>query len=947
MLHRKSLPLLFLLFFAFTCAFAQTGSIKGNVKDAKTNEPLIGAAVSIQGTTTGSAVDVEGNFFISKVAAGKHNLLITYVGYKTKTIEIQVESGKQIVLNTTLDEEGGIALDAVVIVGERAKGTEIAVISEIKSIQQVAVGVGSQQIAKSPDRDAAQVARRVPGVSIIDNRFVLVRGLGQRYNSVLINNVIAPSTEVDSRAFSFDMVPSQIIDRMLIYKSGAADLPGEFAGGVIKIYTKRAPEENFLNVGISTGYRINTTFQSIQRQQTSGLTFLGSAGKDRQIPGSFPAQASVFKPFSDQEKAAFENQLGNKWGLRAVNAPLDIRANFSLGRRFNVGSVQIGNLTGINYSSTNANADVSLNTFVNGSEAGNYATQYKDQIFGYNSRLGIMHNWSFRFNPNFTLEFKNLFNQLGFEETVVRNGQNFEDDKQIRSYSQRFESRSIYSGQLLGTHSLKNGKLALDWVLGYSNTNRSEPDWRRLVYSRRTSDEPFSAEVENRLQTAARFFSKLNESVYTAAVNGEYKIGEGEEPIKIKSGIYTEQKNRKFSARWFGYDGGNNVRRTDPIDAIFSPSNVTGTSIQYFTIEEGTQWFDKYTAHNTLLAGYVSGFFSITDRLSATAGFRLEYNQQQMKSLPLPDSDSNEKAIKVNNTIVSPLPSLNLTYDLSDKQLIRLAYAYTVNRPEFRELAPFLYYDFNLNANVQGNEKLKIAQIQNIDFRWEYYPSPNELVSVGGFYKNFTNPIENFLPQRGGPSILDYTFINAKSAYSYGIEAEIRKSFSELSGDAFLKNITLQANASYIISRINLGDFVTLPSGISNDPYDAKSITDVKRPMMNQSPYLINAGAYYSNEETGWQASILYNVYGKRIFAVGNILNPTVYEMPRNVIDITVTKTFAKKWEARLAVQDILNQAVRLEQDFTRDSDINSSDNQTIRSFKKGSYVTVGLSYSF
>ncbi|MDJ1495147.1 TonB-dependent receptor [Cytophagaceae bacterium DM2B3-1] len=948
MLHPNSfLASLVISLFSISVLVAQTGSIKGTVKDSKTNEPLIGAAVAIQGTTNGSITDSEGNFLISKAPVGKQVLTITYISYLTKKIEVSVEAGKQIILNTALDEDAGQTLQEVVVTASKATNTEVAVISEIKSIQQVAVGVSAQQISRSPDRDAAQIARRVPGVSIVDNRFILVRGLSQRYNSVLINDVIAPSTEVDVRSFSFDMIPSNIIDRMLIFKSGAGDLPGEFAGGAVKIYTKSAPEENFTNLTIGTGYRSGTTFQSVEKYKGGKLDFLGFDDGDRSIPTKVPPQTS-FNNFSSEDRAVFANKFPNTWGVNKSTVPLDFRLNFTLGRRFDIGSIQTGNITSINYSNTNQFADVAFKTYENGNVAGVAQNNFKDAQYVSNVRLGVLHNWFFRFSPKFTLEFKNLFNQLGFSETVVRQGEDLNMNT-IKSYSERYESRSIYSGQLQGKHKLNGDKTTVDWVAGLGYTHRTEPDWKRLKYiaSSSGSETVYTASISNQplVSEAGRFYSRLDESVLTLAGNMEHKFGSSDDtdPVKLKFGFYTERKDRAFKARFFGYTSNPNADadaitaiKHQSINTIFSPANIQGGT-NSLTIEEGTKSTDRYDASNTLGAGYVSAYLPLTKKINATLGFRVEYNNQ---GLTVPGV-----ATKVDITKVSPLPSLNLVYNLSDKQLVRLAYSSTVNRPEFRELAQFRFYDFNTDSDVLGNEHLTTTTIQNADFRWELYPTPSELISVGVFYKYFKNPIESFLLPTGGG--LTYTFINTKQAKSYGIEAEIRKSLAELSSNAIIQNLSVVANASYIISRVDMGDYLTLPAAITTDPYAVQGITDKKRPMMNQSPYLVNAGLNYQNEVTGVQIGLLYNVYGKRIYAVGNINTPTVYEMPRNVIDLTASKTFNKKWEVKLAIQDILNQRYRLEQDFTKDSKITSEDKQPNRVYRRGTYSTISLSYNF
>jgi hypothetical protein len=936
--------LVYSLFFSLfsLCLLAQTGSIKGTIKDAKTGDALIGATVLIEGTTTGAAADIEGNFLISKAPAGAATLSVSFLGYQAKKINVQVESGKTTVVNTALDEDAGQALAEVVVTAERPTNTEVSLISEIKSVQQVAVGISAEQIVKTQDRDAAQIARRVPGVSIVDNRFVLVRGLSQRYNTVMINDVITPSTEVDIRSFSFDMIPSNMIDRMLIFKSGAAELPGEFAGGVIKVYTKQAPEENFTNVAFSTSYRAGTTFNTVPKTEGGSLDFLGLDNGDRAIPGSFPRTAQLFNGRSAQQRADLINQLPNNWGVNNVSAPLDYRFNVNLGRRFNWGSVRIGNLTGINYSSTNQFNDIAFNTFTNGDVAGGVAARYNDQFFSYGARVGILHNWSFRFNPNFLIEFKNLFNQLGFSETLNRTGTlEAGESRDVQSYSQRFESRSIYSGQLVGKNTFNGGRTDLNWQLGLGYTRRTEPDWRRLVYFRETgSEQPFSAAISNQpvLAYGGRFFSELDETSLTAAAGVEHKLGpaDKEDPIKLKAGFYTERKDRDFSARFFGYVNGSGEDKLLPVGEIFSPEHVTGEG--NFNVVEDTKPSDRYTAANTLLAGYASAYLPIGEKFSATLGLRMEYNRQELSS-----SDG-AAGVNVDNPILSPLPSVNMVYNLNDKQLVRLAYAYTVNRPEFRELAPFIYFDFPLNADIIGNRNLTTGNIQNVDARWEYYPSPSELLSFGVFYKHFRNPVENFL--REG-TLISYTFINAKEATSYGVEAEVRKSFSELSNRRFIQNLTFVGNASYIISNVNLGDLVAVDPLVNPEPLQVGALVDQRRPLQNQSPYLINGGFYYNDDELGLQVNALYNVFGKRLFAVGTLNNPTIYEMPRNVLDLNITKTLGQKFEVRLNIQDILNQRVRLEQDFDRNGKITASDRQTVRSFRRGQYFTLGLVYNF
>ena len=936
---------------SITVSFAQTGTIRGSVKDAKTKEVLIGCTVRIDGTTTGAATDIEGNFTIANVPAATHKLVVSYVSYLTTEIpNVRVESGNTTIIDTELQEEGKNLQEVVVRAG-RQTNTEVAVITEIKQLKPIAVGISAQQIQKSQDRDAAAAIRRVPGVSIVDNRFVLIRGLAARYNSVLINDVITPSTEVDTRSFSFDLVPSNIIDRMIVFKSGSADLPGDFAGGVVKIYTKRRPDQNFVDAGLTLGYRANTTFQSVQTHARGGLSALGLWSADQQIPSSFPAKAGDFNALNAPQRGAYTRLLPNSWAPQTITAMPDIRFALNTGRRFDVGDVRVSNLTSINYSTTNQFTDVAFNVYQPGSTANALAQQYKDQNFNRATRLGVLHNWSARFSPAFNLEWKTLFNQLSTTETVQREGQHIDNSQDVRSYSQRFENRSIMTTQLAGEHTVSQ-LTKINWVGSFGYTGRWEPDWKRARYTRQIgTQDAFSIVTPNdpTPTETGRFYSKMKEFVYSAIGNYEHTFGNptDREPNRIKAGVYGERKQRDFAARFYGYQVVGNAQenlRTRDIGSTFASENVTGQPGR-FALLDGTRDLDSYQGNNTYLAGYVSGDLNFGSRANLTAGFRGEYNDQEIRAT-LSGVDKRLSSIK----IFSPLPSLNFTYKLSDQTNFRLAYSSTVNRPEFRELAPFRYYDFNLVADIQGSPILTTATIQNVDAKWEFYPTPNELISVTGFYKHFRNPIESLLLLT--PNGFAYTFFNSESARSYGVELEMRKGF-ENSSSAFLKNLTLVGNVSLIKSQVTVGDVIRAPE-LSGQINEYRDITDSKRPLTGQSPYLINLGLYYAAPTSGWQGNLLYNVFGQRIFTVGNIDNPSIYEMPRHVIDLNVTKQVGKQLEFRLGIQDILNQPVRFAQDFNRDgkigkdvTSVSANADQNIRNFRRGSYYTFSAIYTF
>jgi TonB-dependent receptor len=932
------------LFFLPISTFAQTGSIQGQIIDTTANEGVIGANVVIKGTTIGSSTDIEGNYLIPNVAAGTYTIVISSIGYRSKEVEgVVVQAGKVITLNVKLSEDAK-QLDDVVVQAERETYSEISVISEIKLSQVVAVGISGEQISRNQDRDAASVIRRIPGISLMDNRFIMVRGLGQRYNTVMLNDIITPSSEVDTRAFSFDIVPSNIIDRMFVYKSGAGDLPGDFAGGVVKIYTKDAPQENFTNISFTTGYRLNTTFESVQKYEGGKLDWLGFDDGGRQLPNGFPGDREAFARLSSTQTANLNSQFEGKWSTQEKTVPLDLRFNFNIGRRFKLGNMTVGNLSSVNYSNTQQFAAIDFDFYENtqGNEGfvGQLSRSFDDRQITNNIRLGILHNWLFRFDAKNSLEFKNLFNQLTFSETVLRSALNINDGTLQARRSLRFENRSIYSGQLIGKHELSD-KFNFNWTVGYSYTNRQEPDWRRLVQN--IDNGGVATVVLPGAPTAretTRFFSNLNEHVISGNLAAELRLSEKEDEkaSKLKFGAYLERKNREFQARFFGYrPGQGNYSGIDP-DLLLSPIYVTANDL-IFT--EGTKSEDKYDASNTLFAPYVSYSLPITSKFTMVAGLRTEYNIQQLSTIV-----DNLRPIDISKGIFSLLPSLNLIYDITDKSLIRFGYSSTVNRPELRELAPFQFYDFNLDAIVRGNTDLTTATIQNVDVRWEYYPTPGELISIGAFYKYLNKPIENILTNTTGPG-LDYTFINSRYAQNYGLEVEFRKNLNFMAG-SFWKNLNLVANASVIYSQVILPDVVNIPQPDGSfTPVNSNELVDAtSRPLMFQSPYLINAGFYYNNEDKGWQINLLYNVFGQRIFALGNDDNPTIYEIPRNVIDINISKTLGKHWEIRFTAQDLLNQRFLYKQDSNRNGKVDKED-KDIRSFRRGQYLSLGAVFNF
>lgn len=949
---RKVLLSIILISSASVYVFAQLGTIRGNVKDAISGEGIVGANIYIAGSTQGAAADLNGDFEIPHVKTGNYNLIVSFISYKSDTLKnIAVYPDQITVVNTTLVEESQ-QLSEVVITSARMRNTDVSIISDIKTNQLVVAGISSQQISMSQDRDAAQIVKRIPGVTILNNKFVNVRGLSERYSIVLLNGIIGPSTEVDTRAFAFDLIPSNMIDRMLVYKSGGAELPGDFAGAAIDITTKSVVDENNVSVNITAGYRVGTTFGDFNTEVGSSTDWLGYDNGYRDLPSDFPVKnlRAYTSDLSKYTNRTIVGQAGtslnNNWEAKAGQAAPDIRTTINFSKSGYIGKKKLGNITSVSYSNTHQRFGQN-NYFYEGFDPQQPDKKlgrryvYNDNRDVSNVRLGVISNFIFEFSPSNKIEFRNMYNQQGSSTVTSRTGVEDVLNFDVNNLGINYAERAFYSGQLVGKHSLTD-HINVNWIAGYSTISADQPDYRRIRSQRaHGSDDAFAVVIPPSANPVdGRFFSTLDEKIYTGTLNFDYKFNpeaDDDHQSKLSLGAYAAKTERDFSARWFSFNffpgqSPDLSILTQPFNNIFTPENLINPedapgqlAPPVFFLDEGTTPQDAYTGDNLYTSGYLNYLKSINN-FRMSFGARVEYNRQQLTSGP----------DVVDNPITSILPFVNLSYNLSEKSLVRLAYSKTVNRPNFRELAPFNYYDYDRNANFYGNPDLKIADIHNVDLRWEKYPSKSESISFGVFYKHFINPIEIKLQQ--GSNII-YSFTNAEAATSLGAELDIRKSLDGLTRSNFVNKLNVLLNAAIIDSK------VTFTSADADNQ-------DKERAMQGQSPYIINAGLYYVDIESGLQVNLSYNVFGKRIFAVGDFnqqtgvanAQPTQYEMPRNQIDLTVSKDFGQHFNLKLGVQDILNQEYRLIQDSNSNREITSFDDP-IQTYKPGQYITVGVTY--
>ena len=948
------LQLLFILFIEIlsVTAFGQ-GSLQGKIIDIKTKESIVGASVYIQGTTIGSSTDIEGNYNIKNVKPGTYNIMVSFISYKLDTIPgIKVRKDKVTILDHGLTETT-TQLKEVSVTARKKTDTEISQINNSKQSNLIIVGVSSQQISKSQDKDASEVIRRLPGVTIMGGRFVVVRGLIERYNTVWLNNASTPSSETDQRAFSFDLLPSNMINNLVIYKTPAPEIPADFAGAFIQISTKNIPEKNSLSFGYTVGYNDGTSIKGFEKYKGGNTDWLGFDDGTRKLPSEVPSTNEVLV-LQDYNNGPAEQQAYRKQRMleiahsfssisssSKITAPLDNKFNIDFSRIINAGKVKIGNITALSYKLSHSTDEIQrskVESYGTTSAGVTYSKLYQDSEYDETVGIGAISNWSLSTGKS-VYEFNNLFNQTGNSSTIVRNGiDHYRDDNKVYKTMLGYASRTTYSGSIGGNHHF-NDNNSLLWTLGYSYANESEPDNRLInYYSPKKNDTayyPFFLEytaIAN-ADANARLFSNVKENNYNGNVNYQHTFNFGKFKPEIKAGIFGEKKNRDFYIRPFGVIWAktgvtNQEILRQPIDSVYYKGN--------FNFENGVIYREVYDASyqyridNTLYAGYVALRIPIGKILNIYGGLRIESNKMILSA---PDQNR-EFAEMARRDTLNLFPSVNLTISLNEKNLIRLAYGRTINRPEFREIAPFSFYNFKENVTVYGNPKIKSCYINNFDFRYEWYPGSGEMVTVGGFYKNFDSPIEaTWVPASGGE--WDLRYLNAIKANSIGVEIDVRKGFQSWATKhnflRYFRNFSVVLNAAYIRSRVE------------TDP-QYLFVLDQNRPMYGQSPYIVNAGLYYQTAKNDLSVSLLYNVFGKRIIGVGTPDIPNSYEMPRNILDFTIQKRIGKNLNIKFGVKDILNQEVLIQQVMKSENlpDVNIK----VKAFRPGRTFSFGVTYT-
>lgn len=929
----KQLSLLPILLLVGIYSFAQTTiKLTGKVT-GENNKPISAASISIVGKKGGTTANVDGFFTLVLEVGKKYEIEVSAVGFATKRVnEIEVKPNQANDIYVVLQVKDSKLTDVVIKSSSSKKESVNALISFQKNTNTVAQVISAEAIRRSPDKNTGEVLKRVPGLSVIDGKYLVVRGLADRYNQAMLNGVLLGSTEPDRKTFSFDIFPSSIIDNIIINKAFIPEMTGEWAGGLIQVNTNDVPSNNFFDVGFGTGFNTQTFGNDFYKYKGGNIDWLGFDDGTRALPNDFPLKSN-FNNLSQSQKTEYGKQFKNIWSTyKAPNNTVNlISRNYKLSAGFTkkLGAKnKLAAVFAFNYNLTPKRTEFENRIFSISNNVASTNFDYNNNKYSNDVLWGGLANFTLQLGNNNKISVKNIFNVNTSDYATLRTGKDFESNStigdNIKASELAFKANTFFNTQISGDHNLTKYKAKLHWFGSFQILDQYIPDQRRIQYNQ---DDPTDASSQYSLligasktsqKSGSRFYGSLSDYNYTTGADITKNFTLAGVQQSVKAGYFFQVKDRLFDSRPFAIylPSDNAALRHLSQDVVFNAENFGNGMDNKFAFNEISDPRYRYLANSILNAGFVQfDNQAFNNKLRIVWGLRVEDFDQLIGSTNPKDS----RYVNIKKTDF--LPGVNVTYKLSNTNNIRLSGSQTVIRPEFRELSSFSFFDFDLGATVTGNPTLERTKVTNADLRYEMYPKPGELITVGVFYKYFKSPTELYFNNTGAGSSGTFNYISPDNANSFGAEFEFRK---KLDFSNAFKNFTVQGNLSYIYNRV--------PS--------------LNRPMQGQSPYLINLGIQYDVEKIGLNTTLLFNQIGRRIYYVGGSDVPPVWEAPRPLLDLQIAKKVMKnKGEIKLNISDIINQAAKFYHDLNDNGKYDENVDALAIKRKYGSSISISFGY--
>lgn len=902
------------------------GRISGRIVDEDTARPLSLAQISIPSLNTGTLSDVDGHWTLTAIPAGTYDVTARLIGYANKTITgVLVVAGDVVTIDISLPPRAVEVNELTITVADQ-RGTASAVLENRQTAAAVTDAIGREQISDSPDSDAAAAMARVPGVSIVDRKFVFVRGLGERYGNTTLDGAVMPSPIADRKAVPLDLVPASFIENVSTSKSYLPRQPADYAGGLVQIETRKVPGENFFKVGIGGGMESATTGKRGLDYAGAGLDVLGIDDGLRGLPDLLPTDRAVNRAnFTRAELEEIGEAFSPGWAGTPRDLPFGQSGELAFATEFPLASKNLGILAAAHWDDSWNRRDGYVERVFASSGLADPEVDYAGDQSTRTVTLGGLLNVDYPLAPSHRISFNGLLNRVTEDQARVLQGFNLDSNTNQRNTRIQYVENSLAQGRLSGKHYFNAfGGTTLDWKAAYSRAGRYEPNTREVLY--RESGGVFL--WDNFIQSGSIFHQDLTEDAANLNVDVQFPIRVNGRTGTIEVGASTMHRDRDVLSRRFRFIPNrsipDDVKAAAP-DRIFTPENI-GLGPRQFEIQEATFRADNYVADQLTTGAYVMADFELLPRLRFAGGARIERSTQVVEPVDVFTKGVEPLAgAELDDTDI--VPGATITWATSDRVNIRAAASRTLARPEFRELAPFSFADFAGGYLVIGNPVLRRSRITNFDLRWEWFPRPGAVIAVSGFYKKFRDPIEEVVFPS---SEFIKSWLNAGTANNLGTEIEVRSNLGFLSES--IESLTLNFNITLVDSEVETGNVaqIFVPG---SGPLEI-DVVGQRRRLQGQSPYVVNAGANWASPSGRTSVSLLFNRFGRRISQVGSQFLDHVFEEPRSQFDLVFEQAIGSQVSAKLSATDLL----AADYSFTQGGDL-------LRGWQPGRAFSAGLTW--
>ena len=1002
-MSRSAIKLTFLSLTLCASAFSQQfGGIRGQVVDSDFGQPIAKAQVTIMGSPFGAVTDDQGNFTISGIPPGVYTAQTRAPSYIPKTVpDISVAGGSfnEMRFEAVAEIE---EMEELVVPGEIEKASETGLLAERQNASAVMDMIGQDFISRLGAANAGDAMKRMVGTSVVDGKYVAVRGMPDRYVNTLLNGGRLPSTDPDKRAINVDLFPGSILESINTYKTFTPDQPGDFTGGSVDIRTKTFPDKPSFGTGLTMEYNSQTTFNpNFLTYNGGGTGLFGGKANGRMIPQSVintptPLPESLVGNPTNLERADKVNtamrQMTPVIGLTNKTPPPNVSFNLQGGDSIELGpeGEQVGVIGAFSYRNKYSFYDNGQrgNLFLDPTDTGfkplfdvDSQSQGKQEVL-WGGLVGLSGQWDKDNKASM-----NVMYNLGADDNATQREAQADVGNET-SYQQIIDygERSLAFLQLTGENLIKEARnLKINWNGGLGQAQLQEPDQRQFSFvikdgtyydpSQQTIDPGPPDPTSPNNGVLQRFQRELNEGSYYGIVDFTVPmLEEKERTDSFKTGFYADYSQRSYNQASFNYPyggvGGPNGEYTSytPTDGstwadvflnpdysgLVNPNLIEDPMMSYTlynqqgTPDTATGTF--YNASQAVTASYIMADFNLFPQLRIIGGTRFENTNLKVKGgVPLspllfpPDEYPQFKAggsglAKIQQ--LDLLPGVGATFNMADNVNLRFAWSQTLARPSFKEMGPVLTKDFTADEYFLGNPNLQLSKANNYDFRVEWFPRSGEVLAVSLFYKDLQKPMEQQAKfnQTLGVPFLQYA--NSPNGIIYGVEIEARKRLDQVS--SWMKDFSLYFNYSQIQSSVPLDPIVAQVLEDNGQP-----ATD--RPLQGQPEYIINAGLNYDNEEYRFYAGLYFNVTGPLLYAVGSPSNvgtanevyyPDIYEQPAPSLDFNITQGVTENWKLTLRAKNLLNPF------FNRTQTYNGTE-YTYSSYARGWDVSLNAAYSF